>query len=364
MQFENKVYEALKLLTPYDINIQKARVGSPWDGGYILADNRTPDQVVMSYGIGGEVSFDYEMAMKGHQCYMFDHTTTGLPANHPNFHFYREGVAPVNEPEKSLFTVQDHLDRFSINGNRLILKMDVEGAEWDAISQMSDATISRFEQIVIEVHHFCRMEDPVFLDKVLASLRKIKKFFTLFHVHPNNNNPMATVAGFSIYNLMELSYIKSSIVESKASRTLYPTELDNPNEQDRDDYMLSIFPYWPTGLSTAEYDEHVRRFTVKNESIVKSTKLYQEHVKHFQVSNLEQAEICLRECLRIRPSLYAASNALLNVLNMKAIDLFNKRRFSEAVTNLREALELSPNHPDVMRNLEVALSAASSTPIH
>jgi tetratricopeptide (TPR) repeat protein len=360
MRTDNKVYEVLKMLRPYDIDIKKARVGSLFDGGYVLADNRTSDQVVLSYGLGGEISFDAAMAMEGHQCYMFDHTVPGLPEQHQNFHFYREGVGGVTEPEKSFFTVQDHLKRFSISGDRLILKMDVEGYEWEVMSRISDDVLSRFEQIAIEVHDFHRLAEPEFLDKVLASLERINRQFTLFHVHANNNNPMSLVSGFTLYNLLELSYIKTNIVNRKPSRTLYPTELDNPNEQDRDDYILSAFPFWPHGLSDEEYDDHARKCKLKNDTIVGSARSYLDAVKHIENSDLVQAESCLRKSLKIRPSLGAAALSLVNVLNMKAISLYNGGRFGEAVTALREALTIVPTHPDLLRNLEAAQTAEAT----
>lgn len=357
---ENKVYEVLKMLRPHDIDIRKVRIGGPWDGGYILADRLTSDQVVLSYGLGGEVSFDAEMAARGHQCYMFDHTIQGLGRTHPNFHFFREGVSGATEPEKSCFTVQDHLERFKISGDRLILKMDVEGAEWDAISRMPDAVISRFEQIAIEMHDFYHLAEPEFLEKAHAALARITRYFTLFHVHANNNNPMQTVSGFSIYNLLEFSFIKSDIVARKPSRTLYPTDLDNPNEQDRDDYILSIFPFWPAGLSDEEYDAHARTCKLKSDLIVKSTLLYKDFAKHGQASGLEQFEAFARESLRTNPGLVAARDALVKALNMKAVGCYNGRRFGDAVVALREALALAPGNPDLQRNLDASLSAQSA----
>jgi hypothetical protein len=360
MHTDNKVYEVLKMLRPYDINIRKIRVGSPFDGGYVMADCRTSDQVVLSYGLGGEISFDMEMAMAGHQCYMFDHTIEGLTATHPNFHYYPEGVAGVTDPAKSFYTVKDHLDRFVITGDRLILKMDVEGAEWDAVSLMPDAVISRFEQIAIEVHDFHRLKDPAFADKVAASLQKINKFFTLFHVHANNNNTMETVEGFSIYNLLELSYVKTGIVKRGPSRTLYPTDLDSPNEQDRPDYILSVFPFWPEGLSEDEYDEHVGKAKQKSDVIIKSVMLYRDALKHIEASENERAEACLRDSLRLRPSLGVAALALVQVLNTKAVSLFNAHRFTEAIAALREALAIVPSHPDILRNLDVSIAAEAT----
>ena len=75
----NQIYEVLKLIRPFDISLPKKRFGHPFDGGYIFADNMTNDQVVLSYGIGDNATFELDNAQIGHQFNMFDHTIRELP---------------------------------------------------------------------------------------------------------------------------------------------------------------------------------------------------------------------------------------------------------------------------------------------
>src|ERR1700730_3276432 len=89
----NPVIEALSLLTPYDIDKAKVRIGQKADGGYILADCISNAQVVLSYGIATEYSFDIELAKRGHDVYMFDHTIEGIQAKNKKLHFFCDGVA-------------------------------------------------------------------------------------------------------------------------------------------------------------------------------------------------------------------------------------------------------------------------------
>jgi hypothetical protein len=354
---DNRIYEVLKQLRPYDIDIPKVRIGGFTDGGYVMADNMTPDQVVLSYGLGGEISFDLEMAEKGHACFMFDHTIAGLNASHPNFHYHPEGVAGESRPDKALFTVKEHLDRFGIAGSRLILKMDVEGAEWDAMGRMPDEVLERFEQIALEVHEIGSIREPAFLDKALAVLERINKRFTLFHVHANNNNPMETAGGFPVYNLLELSYVKTDVVSRSPSRTLYPTEWDYPNEQDRDDYVLSAFPFWPQGLSDAEYGEHARVCKARNDAIVGATLSYQAAMEHLRTPDIAAAEASLRDSLARVPNHGSASIELVRILNERATGHYNDRRFGEAAGLFREMRVLLPDHPGIRENLVACINA-------
>jgi hypothetical protein len=93
-ELAHRIYEALALLTPYDIDVPKVRIGPNHDGGYVLADRFTPaTQPVMSYGISTQYDFDREMAERGHKVFMFDHTIGGIVDPLPNMLFFREGVA-------------------------------------------------------------------------------------------------------------------------------------------------------------------------------------------------------------------------------------------------------------------------------
>ena len=251
----NPVIEALALLTPFDIDIPKRRIGPHGDGGYVFADRFCPSQAVVSYGIGSEYRFDRIMAEAGHTVHMFDHTIDGIEQAHLSMLWRREGVAGLSDPANNLFTIEDQLARYGVEGDRLILKMDVEGAEFDAIGLASDATLSRFEQIVIEVHLLAHLGNDAFRQHVTRMLRRLNRHFTLFHVHANNcDGPDALhiVSGVPVSNLLELSYIKTSVVSRSPSRTLYPTVFDHPNVP-ANDKLLWFFPFLPTPVSIPEF---------------------------------------------------------------------------------------------------------------
>jgi hypothetical protein len=251
----NPVVEALALLRPFDIDKAKTRLGPPADGGYIFVDDISPDQAVVSYGISTEYSFDAEMAGKGHDVYMFDHTIAGINATSNRMHFFREGVAGMNDPAASLYTIEDHLLRHEILGDRLILKMDVEGAEFAALIAVPDHILERFEQIALEVHGLHLLEDFTYRETFCAAFRKLNRIFTLFHVHANNfdgPNGFHFVSGVPVSSLLELSYVRTDTVKPRPSRTLYPTPLDFPNVGHKDK-LLWFYPFLPTALESDDF---------------------------------------------------------------------------------------------------------------
>jgi hypothetical protein len=251
----NPVVDALSLLTPFDIDRPKIRIGPNTDGGYIFVNDISAHQTIISYGIGTEYRFEIEMAERGHDVYMFDHTIEAIQAGNKKLHFFREGVAGCTDISQNLFSIKDHLHRHQIQGDRLILKMDVDGAEFDALEAVPDDTLDRFEQIVLEVHWLNNLDDLAFRDRFLRIFRRLNSAFTLFHVHANNcdgPNGLAIVSGIPVSTMLELSYVRSASVHRLPSQTLYPTALDYPNVQGKDK-LLWFYPFLPTLLSQESF---------------------------------------------------------------------------------------------------------------
>jgi FkbM family methyltransferase len=251
----NSVVEALSLLTPFDIDRPKIRIGPNTDGGYILLNDMSSNQTIISYGIGTEYRFEIEMAERGHDVYMFDNTIEAIQAENKKLHFFREGVAGCTDISQNLFSMKDHLHRHQIRGDRLILKMDVEGAEFGVLEAVPDDTLDRFEQIILEVHSLSNLDDLVFRDRFRRIFRRLNSAFTLFHVHANNcdgPNGLAIVSGIPVSTMLELSYVRSASVHRLPSQTLYPTALDYPNTPCKDK-LLWFYPFLPTLLSQESF---------------------------------------------------------------------------------------------------------------
>ena len=62
----SNVFEALSLLTPFDIDKPKVRLGPAADGGYVFVDDISPSQALVSYGIADEYNLERLFAEAGH----------------------------------------------------------------------------------------------------------------------------------------------------------------------------------------------------------------------------------------------------------------------------------------------------------
>lgn len=242
------VFQALALLQPYEVpGAEKIRLGGCEDGSYILVNNLRPAQKILSFGIGWTVDFELDLAERGHVVHLFDPTIDQLPKQHANFHFYKEGIAGSEQWDQACFTLATHLRKLDLAEQDLVLKMDVEGAEWDAIDTVPVTTLAKFEQLALEIHGLHRLSEGQFRDKFCRCLRKINSLFSLCHVHANNYAPITMVEGFPVCGVMELTYIRKNLFQTAPSLTLYPTGLDEPNNKAAPDHLLWFFPFYPTG---------------------------------------------------------------------------------------------------------------------
>ncbi|MCB8874196.1 class I SAM-dependent methyltransferase [Acidisoma silvae] len=243
------VFEALALLTPLDLpDDRKIRVGDPGDGGYVLVDRLRPGQPVMSFGVGPNVSFDRDLARRGHPVLLFDHTIARLPEDHAGFTWFAEGVAGQADAARQLHTLADHMAKLPPASEAPILKMDVEGAEWDVLTETSSLVMRRFEQIVLELHDLEKLEDARFRGLVWRALASLSSAFTLCHVHANNFGHIANVSGFPVPQTLEVTYIRSDLVRPAPSQTYYPTPLDTGNCLDWPDLPLWFYPFMPIAV--------------------------------------------------------------------------------------------------------------------
>lgn len=186
------------------------RLGRDNDGGYIML-NDFPCQnkgIAYSFGISDDVSWDTDMAQKGYDVFMYDHTIEKLPENNSKFHFFRQGIADSSEQiqDERLKTLDYFIEQNKHKDKRnMILKMDVEKAEWGFLSYVSSDTLSRFDQILIEFHG---INEPSCSDMVIQALRKLDKTHKVVHIHGQNVGYYISNDGKTFCNQIEVSYAR------------------------------------------------------------------------------------------------------------------------------------------------------------
>jgi len=175
-------------------NCSLKRFGSAHDGGYLMCENLLAGvEAAYSYGIGGNDEWGCDVSARTgvpvHQYDCFE--PPALTCAGGRFLPHAECVGPTSETtEGRVFdTISNQIARNGDTGKRLIIKIDVEGAEWDTLLATPDEVLEPIMQLAMELHG---TSDARFLEV----LQKLKRIFHLVHLHFNNHSCSTDVAPF------------------------------------------------------------------------------------------------------------------------------------------------------------------------
>lgn len=222
--------ELLEVLRPYDcIGIDKIRIGSKNDGGYVMLPPNSAEKIAYSFGISLESPWDLEMAKKGLRVYQYDGTIDAPPDIHPNLFFHKNNIsAPSNSTEstKNIGQIFDDLNHH--HEQNIILQIDIEGAEWEFFEEIQEDDILKFSQLIVEWHGLTPLD--LQFQRRLEILRKVSQTHTPIHVHMNNYGlERNTRTGMLFYaDAFEVSYVRTKDFNFKPNLESYPTSLDTP----------------------------------------------------------------------------------------------------------------------------------------
>jgi len=166
-------------------NCDLKRFGSPNDGGYLLCENLSDGiQSAYSYGIGPDDAFGRDVSKRYgvavHQYDCFDPSRPKYEGARLVFHDECIGPRAERDQDQRVFdTLQNQISRNGDTGKRLIVKIDVEGAEWDSLLATPDAVLEKIDQIPMELH-------GVNERRYLELVRRLKQKFYLVNLHFNN----------------------------------------------------------------------------------------------------------------------------------------------------------------------------------
>jgi hypothetical protein len=233
----------ISLLSPMDVDgMPFVRVGRQSDGGYVMLDCITPPQIAAAYsfGIADDVSWELDIADRGIEVFLFDHTIAGLPLDHPRFHFSRLGITGTRAAPL-LQTLPALLERDGNAGRTdMLLKMDVEGCEWDVLANCPQETLESFQQIVLELHDLVPMICGGSAETIEAALNVLMTTHQCVHVHANTYAPALVLPGLVLPSVVECTFVNRRTFGDRltsGSRS-FPTSLDRSCHARRGDIVL------------------------------------------------------------------------------------------------------------------------------
>jgi hypothetical protein len=240
---QGEILAILRLLEPKKvIDYEKMRVGSEVDGGYVQIDDLECISHAFSFGVSDNDSWDLTMAKAGIPVEQFDHAIERAPSDHPLLHFHRKMVSA--DATAQSVTLGDLAAQYSKFGAPdLVVKIDIEGCEWDAFDRATDAVLSRFAQVICEFHDLSRLTDPAFRARARRVFEKLDKHFAPVHVHGNNCGRLRIISNIPLPDFLEVTFASRGRYSFTETNEVFPTSLDTPNYPDSADIVLGAFRF-------------------------------------------------------------------------------------------------------------------------
>jgi hypothetical protein len=187
-------------------NCEFQRFGEPNDGGYVLCANLLGSvQSAYSYGISGYDQWGCDitrrLSVPVHQYDCFNLQRPLCPGGQTVFHEECVAGERATIDGRPFDTPANQFVKNGDGARRLVVKMDVEGAEWDTWIKSPDSVFQQIDQLTIELHG---VAEP---DRFAAVVKKLKQFFYVANLHYNNYACMEGVAPFpaSVYEVLFVS---------------------------------------------------------------------------------------------------------------------------------------------------------------
>jgi hypothetical protein len=208
-------------------NCRLERFGEAHDGGYLMCGNLLEHvQAGYSYGISGYDKWGCDVSAKRkvpvHQYDCFNTTAPLCPAGNTSFHAECVGDAARTEEGRPFDTITNQLAKNGDRAKRIVLKIDVEGAEWRSLLSAPDETLAQIDQMAVEFHG---VEDQ----RSLAVVQRLKTFFEVAHIHFNNASCTVGMEPFPTwaYEVLFVSKRLAVIDPSRKAGGVHPLDAAN-----------------------------------------------------------------------------------------------------------------------------------------
>lgn len=216
---------------------EMARFGEGNDGGYLVCGNLLSDvRAGFSYGISGYDGWGCEVATRFHvpvhEYDCFDQRAPACGGGATTFHGECIGREAATIDGRPFDTLEHQVAAAGHAGDRIVMKIDVEGAEWDVFLTVPDDVLERVDQLVVEFH---QTSAPRFL----SAVQRLKRYFHVTNLHMNNNACSGEDAPFGAWAYEVLFVNKRLPVGTVSPRETPYHALDRPNATDRPDCQVA-----------------------------------------------------------------------------------------------------------------------------
>ena len=233
------------LMTSNPFGKEFTRFGSQGDGGYVLTDDLAPSDVLFSIGVGDNVSFDQDCEQKVSKVILVDHTVPKFIVPIGRFEMIRKPLVP-DRLSKSGISISQMLNQYR-EANDYILKMDIEGAEWEILEEVAQDEIVKFRQIVIEFHGLNDLSEIGKIESRIAILERLLLTHTPVVLHANNQGTYRLIGDKIVPDVIEVTLLRKSSYNLQPGYNSGIQSLLQPNSKELPNLWIDWIDVFTTG---------------------------------------------------------------------------------------------------------------------
>jgi hypothetical protein len=230
------VRELIAKLHPVSTEHPLIRAGSEGDGGYLIPDDLAGIEACFSPGVDNRATFESDLVARGIPCYLADASVDEAPISNSMVHFTKKFLGVTNSD--LTITLDEWVNHNCPGDADLILQMDIEGAEWPVLLNVTSNTLRRFRIIVVELHDLDRLMDKQLFTIMRAALERITDDFFVVHNHPNNFAGSVRYRSLIIPRAIEITFLRRDRAAAADFARQFPHPLDRKNNREGVDLPL------------------------------------------------------------------------------------------------------------------------------
>jgi len=225
------------------------RLGEANDGGYVTCTDGLDNGLVgaLSFGINGfdgwgmAVADRYKIPLNEYDC---TNDKQPVVCKGCEVHFHNECILDADGDAQDKFkTLAEQLEdsgNMNVADRSLLLKIDVEAAEWKIFAEEPVENMRKFREIVVEYHWINKVEDH---ELYAEAVKKIEDAgFAVAHIHGNNyGGGLQEFGEYKIPNVIEVTYVQKP-EKGCAAHIPYHLPLDEANDANSPELGDAVLP--------------------------------------------------------------------------------------------------------------------------
>jgi hypothetical protein len=217
------------------------------DGTYPVVKYRDyKNKILLSFGVGNNIILEAHGAKLGMEVHTFDHTTSiKIPNKFKDKIYYHSVGVTGHKIIPGCLKLEHIMDLYNISHEKVeILKLDIEGCEWDVL--ISDLNfIKSFPQLIIEFHDLDKVTNQQQSSMYFNVLQRIFETHQLIYISPNNFSSFSHVNNLIWPFTFEAVFVARSILDDTFTGVFDPIKFVEDQVNNRDfGPKISLLSWW------------------------------------------------------------------------------------------------------------------------